>query len=302
MREGRARRALRALRIDVRDEPVELTASLSRSGVYRVRLGSVGAVLKVTGADEGHEGARRELAFYQTLAREVPVATPRLLAYVDDAELTALVLSAHTPGPAARDWTLSDWLEVARQLAALHGTPPPTDDFWRQPPWLLTVLAAPPIDRVWSYWRRTGAAAPAARALDVTGSLAAAVRAVPECLIHGDCNVDNLLRDGDCIVWADWQGAGVASPVVDLAFLWGTFWNRRERVPPDPPRGAFLVEYAAHRGLAPAPLRRSVIAAELGMTLFGWPGWAGHHGQDEQDRTARRLIELVDDWAQVGSS
>ena len=258
-------------------------------------------MLKVTCANDGQEGARRELAFYRTLAGEVPVATPRLLAHVDDGEMTALVLSAHTPGLAARDWTLSGWLEVARQLAALHRTPMPRGAFWRQPPWLLKVLSAPPIDRMRSYWQRTAAAVPASWALEITDTLADAVCGPSECLIHGDCNVDNLLFDGERMVWADWQGTGVASPVVDLAFLWGTFWHRRERVAPDPPRDAILLEYAAHRGLDPSPLRRSVIAAELGMTLFGWPGWAPHHSQDEQDRTAGRLIELVDDWVEVAS-
>jgi aminoglycoside phosphotransferase (APT) family kinase protein len=285
------------MNLDVQQsELVELAGSMSRSGLYRVPLGGRDAVLKVTGANEGQDGARRELAFYQTLADRVPVMTPRLLDHIDTDEVTGLLLSPHTPGPPARRWERSAWLEVARQLAALHSFPLPDAEKWRHPSWFPGVLDRPPIAAAHGYWSGTGAAGLLGRVLEAPAALAHAVNATPECFIHGDCHVDNLLREGDRLVWADWQATGLGSPAVDLAFLWGFFWRRRTRVPLDPPRDAMLREYATCRGLDLAPLHRSVVAAELGTLLFGWPGSAARHSRDEQDRTTARFTQVIQEW------
>lgn len=298
MEEGLAARALARLRLPLEEAPIPLSGSMSRSSVVRLRLvAGPDAVLKVTGAGQGQTAARRELDFYLTLADTVPVATPRLLAHVDDGELTALVLSLHAPGPPASAWELPRWLDLARELAALHSTPIAEVERWLQPAWLERVLENPPIDRAWSYWAVTRAADAAAAALGALAEVRVSLDTLPRCLTHGDCNVDNLLREAGHTVWIDWPGVGIGPPALDLAFLWGTFWARRERIPPDPPRHRIIDAYAAERGVDATALWRSAVAAELGMTLFGWPGWALGHGQAEQDRTARRLVELAGEWA-----
>jgi Ser/Thr protein kinase RdoA (MazF antagonist) len=129
---------------DLEVDGAEVAGAASGAGVYRVRLDGESAVLKVTEAGEGQVSARRELAFYRTLADRVPVATPRLIRYADTEDFTALVLSAHTPAPPAREWAESTWIEVTDQLAALHLTPCPDGPPWNETPWLRQVLREPP--------------------------------------------------------------------------------------------------------------------------------------------------------------
>ena len=289
-------RALRLLDLDTQ-LPSSHPGSMSRSGVYRVRVGDDDAVLKVTGAGQGQDGARRELAFYLTLAERVPVATPRLLAHVDAEALTALVLSSHGRALPARDWHRFDWLAAARELAALHSISAPHGELWRRRHWLQEVIDEPSFTRARDYWSGTPAEDLIAHVAEAPGALAEVVAVTEDCFIHGDCNVDNLLHDeGGRVVWVDWTGARIGSPVIDLVFLWGMFWNRRERVAPDPPREEIVREYAGLRGIDPATLRWPLVAAEIATLLFGWPGYARAHSREEQDRTTRRLIQLTEEW------
>jgi Ser/Thr protein kinase RdoA (MazF antagonist) len=282
--------ALAAVGGEFADPPVALTGSMSQSGVYRVRVDGRDAVLKVTVGDGSRTTARRELAFYQTLADQVPVRTPTLLRHVDNGQFTAILLSAHTPSVPARQWRRTEWLEVARQLAALHSMPVPTGEWWTHTPWLTSVLDEPPVPYALDYWSRTAAA----RAVDsvLAAPLGQALGAVPDCFVHGDCHVDNLLRDGDDLVWTDWQVTGIGAPAVDLAFLIG----RAHSDSADPPRADMIEAYARTRGVDSGPLERAVLAAELGFVLFGWPEYAHYHSADEQDRTVQRLIELIGGW------
>ncbi|HEY0688218.1 MAG TPA: phosphotransferase [Kribbella sp.] len=119
-----------------------------------------------------------------------------------------------------------------------------------------------------------------------------AFRATPDSFLHGDCHVDNLLREGNQIVWADWQAAGAGSPAGDLAFL----WSRAQADGADLPYDAMLREYVTHREVDPALLRRSLVAAEIGILLFGWPAYAAYLTQSDRDRITRRLLQLMDDW------
>jgi thiamine kinase-like enzyme len=145
------------------------------------------------------------------------------------------------------------------------------------------------------YWSRTDAANDISVVLRAPAALAAAMAATPECFVHGDCHVGNLLCEADRIVWADWQVAGVGSPAIDLAFLWSRAHADGAVLPYD----AMMHEYGAHSGSDVAALHRPLIAAELGILLFGWPEYAAHLGQTERDRLTRRLLQLVDEWAQT---
>ena len=270
----------------------ELTGSASGSAVYGVRIDGTDAVLKVTTADRGQTNARRELAFYRTLASRVPVSTPRLIRYADNDDLTALLLSAHTPARPAREWSRHAWLEMARQLAALHSTPMPDQPSWLDTPLLQRLLDRPPIGPAADYWSRTDAADRIGVVLDAPDTLAPALAATPACFLHGDCHVDNLLREGSRMVWADWQVAGVGSPAIDLAFL----WSRANADGADIPRTEMVHEYASHRGIDVTVLRRSLIAAELGVLLFCWPEYAAYRTQTTRDRLTRRLVQLIREW------
>lgn len=270
----------------------ELAGAGSRSTVRLVRAGEHDAVLKLTTPDGEQQHARRELAFYRTLAEQVPVETPSLLRYVDSDEFTALLLSVHTPTPPAKGWDRSDWIRVADDLARLHSFTLPERHEWTAPLWLEGVLARPPLDVAVDFWTRTDAADSVDPVLETVPELAPALAALPEVFVHGDCHVGNLLRAGDRFVWTDWQATGLGSPAGDLSFLWGRAYADGA----DPPRAEMMREYAVLRGLDPVQLHRSLVAAELGTMLFGWPAFAHHHPRDEQDRLVRRFAELAHEW------
>lgn len=293
MADEKLAQALRALGRSVEGTPVELAGSMSQSGVYRVKVDGRDAVVKATAAGRDQRIARRELTFYLVLADRVPVRTPTLINYVDTDDQTVLLLSAHTPGPPAREWDDSAWLEVARQLAALHSMQPPDGDPWLRKSWVRRLLDHPPADAE-AFWSNSPAADHVGDVFADTTALAHALNAVPDRFVHGDCHVDNLLRDGDEIVWADWQGAGIASPAGDLSGL----WERAYSDGADPPRDAMLKEYATCRGIDPAPLRLALLATELSSTLLAWPEYFGYLTPSQQDRLTQRLIRLIRDWKQ----
>lgn len=289
---------VRALNWGLDADGTALAGAASGAGVYRVRADGTDAVLKVTAAGPGQPAARRELRFYRTLANQVPVATPTLLRHADDDNVTAMLLSAHMPARPARDWDLPAWLELASQLAALHSAPLPSDVSWLDTPWLPRTLDRPPIDSAEAYWSTTVAGHQVRQVLRAPAALGAAVAALPGCLLHGDCHVGNLLAEGSHLVWADWQVVGVGSPAVDLAFL----WSRAYADGADPPYGAMVDAYAARRGIDRDLLRRALIAAELGVLLFGWPAYAARRTRAERDRLTRRLAHLVERWRSAGAA
>jgi Ser/Thr protein kinase RdoA (MazF antagonist) len=274
-------------------QAVALAGSMSSSGVYRVRLAGRDAVLKVSEGEPAQRiEARRELRFYRDLAESIPLSTPQLLADADSEELTAMLLSVHRAAAPARTWARSEWLEAARQLAVLHSFEAPRRDPWIHAPWVRGVLDDPPAGMAIDHWSRTPAAGRAADLLDDPAALARALDAGPAGFIHGDCHVDNLLRDGDRLVWADWQAAGVGTCGIDLAFLFGRAYADGA----DPPVEAMVDEYVARRDVDPALLRRSMMAAELATLLFGWPAYMDHHTLYERDRITARLVQLAGDW------
>ena len=285
-------RVMRSVGLDMDVKPVDLGGGASESGVYRVQFEGNDAVLKVTAAGEWQDNARRELTFYQTLADRVPVTTPRLLGHVDNDEFTAVLLSAHASSLPAKEWDRPAWLEMARQLAALHSIPPPDEDPWIDSPWHRQDPYLPPLEIAEGYWFTTDAADSVRPLLDIPDDLAKALRAIPDCFLHGDCHVDNLLRDGEHIVWTDWQVARVGCPADELSFL----WSRAHADGADPPYDAMLHEYVTHRAVDPEPLRRALVAAEINILLFAWPHFAPHLSQEDRDRLTYRLLHLTNDW------
>lgn len=287
--------SIHSLQWEIGTDAIELEGAASGAGVYRVQVAGEDAILKVTGPGSARQLARRELTFYRTTADRMPITTPRLLRYADDEAMTALLLTAHQPSPPAREWSRSAWLELARQLAALHSASIPSQDHWLGTSWLRQALDRPPLDVAEGYWSNTSAATSIRLVLRQISELAEAFRSTPDCFVHGDCHVDNLLReDGEdgALVWADWQSVGVGNPAGELAFL----WSRADAEGADLPYDAMLDAYLTHREAEPARFRRALVASEICILLFGWPQYAAYRDQDVQDRIARRLIHLIDRW------
>src|SRR5690242_19388617 len=71
-----------------------LQEGISGADTYRLTLAVGDAVLKVTAQSKGRlatERAARELAFYRELAAQLPLPTPRLLAWAADDAGSALL-------------------------------------------------------------------------------------------------------------------------------------------------------------------------------------------------------------------
>lgn len=145
---------------------------------------------------------------------------------------------------------------------------------------------------VWMFWSRPGEAQLLEPILNDTGALAHAIAAPAPCFLHGDCHAANLLRDGGSIVWADWQGAGVGSPAVDLAF------PSVRGIPDDAqlPHRAMVSDYAALRGLAAAQVSVAVTAVELATFLLVWPAYARFNTAAAITRVHDRVEALARTW------
>jgi hypothetical protein len=252
---GRDPRSLRSVR--------PLAGSASGARVALLRLGDDEVVLKTT--------TRREAAFYRTACR-LPVRIPRLVA----AAGLCLLLEAAAPGPAAVDWPVGRWHEVARQLGALHRTAVAFHGVsWLKRP----GPARRPDAAARSCWPAADLAL-----LDRIGDLDAGL---PACLVHGDLHAGNLVRAADGgLVWADWQEVGVGRGPEDLALL----WQRAEFDGADPPRTAMLATYAAARGIPyDDVLTRATAAAELRLLLLDWPIFLAGAAPERRAVMVRRL-------------
>src|SRR5690348_1406940 len=87
-------------------------------------------------------------------------------------------------------------------------------------------------------------------------------------VVHGDCHVGNLLRDGDATVWIDWPDMGAGTGAEDLALL----WQRAEFDGGHPPRAAMLDIYLRHRGeVNAAVFGRALAAEEIRLLAVDWP-------------------------------
>lgn len=272
-----------------------LQGGISGSHTYRFELNSQPVVLKVAVAGSEPyiwERARREHQFYHTLAERVPLRVPRLLSsYAADDFGICVLLAAYRPANPAQSWEEGDYLQVAEQLAGFHAA------FWGRAgdladyPWLRKPAPGTEASQVKAArgaWRdllgqerfQGAVAEGSVRALDAglerIAEVDAFLRTFPTTLCHGDCHIDNLLRDpqGE-LVWADWQEVGVGRGPEDLSFL-------LQRAFPAGEGSAALIErviaaYQAHleaRSGARIPLaavRQVIDGSELSTRLLQWP-------------------------------
>jgi len=174
---------------------------------------------------------RREVGVYQSLATQLPVRTPALIAAAPAGDW--LVLEAVRPVRPADRWKADDYRKAVRGLAALH------DRFWglgddlNAFPWLGRPLeadfsvhvaaAAQAIERIVTSGRPEALAAEPervtmlARLTAQADRIAEPLHRLPFTLLHGDYWPGNIavVRDGRQVVY-DWQMASVGPAVLDL--------------------------------------------------------------------------------------
>jgi hypothetical protein len=136
-----------------------LGRGISGAAQYRVTIDGTDAVLKLTAARSGphvRERARREIAFYLTIAPDVPLRVLGVIGAHTDAEGFVLLLAAYEPAPPPQTWPAKRYLTAARQLARFHAA------FWDKTDPLDAypcVLRPRPedarvdIERAHEYWR-----------------------------------------------------------------------------------------------------------------------------------------------------
>ncbi len=216
-----------------------LSGGVSGAATYRVHGLTELCVLKVIAADSAaYVRARgcREIYFYDELAARIPLHTPRVLgSLIEESGSCALLLAAYTPMKPASELKGAEFTEIARELASFHAV------YWNHTDQLdnLSWLEKPkPSDltkdarHAYETWQAL-AQQPQLREVltDATlGEIESAlveVRTEPDygpdttmTLCHGDCHLDNLLRDGEGrLLWADWQEVRIGYGPSDLTFL-----------------------------------------------------------------------------------
>ncbi len=190
----------------------------------------------------GMAGAgRREVNFYRILADQLPLRTPQLMASHPDGEW--LALSVLSGGREPEHWSAQDYLLATDKLVELH------DRFWALGedlkifPWLTRPLeadldiycrsAAAGIQRLISapaassvFGQDTELVLSLKRLVRHANRVAAALRKVPDTLIHGDYWPGNLYISADgSLVAYDWQQAGIGPGILDLfTFVQLSLW------------------------------------------------------------------------------
>ena len=219
---------VRALRVEVRSQRGPLSIRLvvkEPQGTTRTGLAGVG---------------RREVGVYQSLAAQLPLSTPALIAA--DPHGDWLLLEAIAAGRDPSRWEVTDYQHAIDALVLLH------DRFWGLGddlaafPWLSRPLdadfevhvtaAAQAIERI----VRMGepeilAGAPdrlvvLARLTEAADRVVAPLRGEPSTLLHGDYWPGNIsvLRNRSQVVY-DWQLAAVGPGVLDLlVFVTKSLW------------------------------------------------------------------------------
>ncbi|HEU5090627.1 MAG TPA: aminoglycoside phosphotransferase family protein [Roseiflexaceae bacterium] len=218
------------------DDDVLPALGLSGAAVVGVERAGVPAILKlVPGAAPEHvrERARRERLFYTQLAPHLPIQTPELLAWHENAAGFALVLAHYAPSGAAATWTAAQWHAAAQDIAAIHAAWWGTIENSPYAGWLKAAPATPSAAQIaqaraaWHGLRSQarlaalfkGANEVVEQALELCS--ASPLVSLPLTLCHGDCHTGNVLSSSTgAHVWSDWQDVGIGVGAADLSFFW----------------------------------------------------------------------------------
>jgi len=271
-----------------------LQGGISGAATYRLQMTGEELVLKVTSMESEQsvrERAQRELSFYQTLAPRLPLHVPHMIAHLHDTKAIALLLTVYEPSAPPIQWQEQQYLKVAEQLALLHAS------FWKntelmtrfswlcREQWTLSVLQLQRATQQWQTLQNNPCFQPlipssryqrAVRILPLMGSMESLLASFPLTVCHGDCHIDNLLRDRQGqLVWADWQEVGVGPGPADLTF----FYQRAFKAGGTVPFEAMISTYHQQlevetREKLPFPLLQQVLdALELRAWLLTWPAY-----------------------------
>jgi hypothetical protein len=216
-----------------------LSGGVSGAATYQVHGLPEPCVLKVIAAkspEHVRTRGQREIYFYNELAAHIPLHTPNVLAsLIELSGYCALLLTAYAPVKPANELNNAEFNEIAEQLAGFHAVywnrTEQLDNFsWIERPKVVDLTHdASYASEIW----RTLARQPQFREL-LTGSrlrdIEAALAEITTkseygsetvmTLCHGDCHLENLLRDGEGhLIWADWQEVRISHGPGDLTFL-----------------------------------------------------------------------------------
>jgi hypothetical protein len=195
----------------------------------------------------GAMGYRTEVCFYQRLAREVGIRTPKCwyAAVSDDSTSFTLVLEDLAPGVQGDQiagCTAAQAQTAAANVARLHGRTWCRAELFELP-WLIPPVASsasilgPFLQAATAAFVERYATRPA----DTEVLLAFAERFVswaqgrqqPFSLVHSDYRLDNLLffppGSEDTVAAVDWQALTIGLPLRDLAFLLATGLDVEDR-------------------------------------------------------------------------
>lgn len=274
-----------------------LSGGVSGASTYRVHGLPKLCVLKVVATESAaHLRARgyREIRFYEELAAHIPLRTPHVLASLIEASgYSALLLVAYTPMKPANELTDAEFTEIAEQLARFHAVYwNRTDQFdylsWIEKPEKLDLTHdARHASETW----QALAQQPQFQELltdstlrDIEAALVQ-IRANPEygsetvmTLCHGDCHLDNLLRDRDGrLMWADWQEVRVGHGPSDLTFLIQRAEANGVTVAHDSLITAYCsaLEAAGVKGVSKAVITSAMNKSERRTRLLYWPDYLG---------------------------
>jgi Ser/Thr protein kinase RdoA (MazF antagonist) len=271
-----------------------LQEGISGAATYRLQMTGEELVLKVTSMESERsvrERAQRELSFYQTLAPRLTLHAPQMVAHVRDTKMIALLLAVYEPSAPPIQWQERQYLQVAEQLAQLHAS------FWkntelvthlswlRREQWTLSGLQLHQAAQQWQALQNNPGFHPliprqryqrVVRLLSLMGSVESLLTSFPLTVCHGDCHIDNLLRDRQGhLVWADWQEVGVGPGPTDLSF----FYQRAFKAGGTVPFEAMISTYHQHleaqtREQLPFALLQQVLdVLELRAWLLTWPAY-----------------------------
>ncbi len=285
-------------------EPLEyriLQKGYSGSCVYQVSIPDGQAVLKIALAESGSlaiERLHRERMFYQELAVNVPLRTPKLFKAYEGPEGGALLIAAYQPAIPPDRWQDEDFLEAARQLGELHG------HFWRPSeslasrPWLKRPTDSNLADAQKAYgdWEAlqrkpefssvlTGEAIQTINSLlDRSLEIRQIIDSFPITLCHGDCNTTNILRDAqNHLIWTDWQEVGLGRGPEDLSFLLQRASAESRSVPVQAVLLAYQSSLAACLGtpISVDAIQQVMEAADLFVRLLYWPFYLSESSEEK---------------------
>ncbi len=289
-----------------------LASGISGAHTYQVQLGANTAVLKVTlAASEDFilQRAKRELTFYQSLAKQLPLQTPQLLSSYTAPDFGyCFLLTAHQP---IITWEQKDFEDVAQQLAHLHAT------FWqnnhalvneswlKQPSANTTQLEIETAISAWETLQSqerlkqcftTETNRLLRQQLTQLITIDNLIQTIPFTLCHGDCHMDNFLKDTQGnLIWADWQEVGFGYGPEDLSFFLQRGIHAGKSIPVEHMLQSYYRALAAQIDMpfSLADIEQVVFASELRTLLLQWPFYIQDAPIGQISNILKRIALLV---------